>query len=438
MSEDTRGHRIGRRAAMVRTGAAALSGAALLAGPGSASADTSDTLDNHGGWAMTAADPADLPPNVPSWTKKPGRPLSPYGEPSPFEGHVVRVPTNVTPTALSSWNFTPLQWLHGTTTPNGLHYERNHAGVPNINPVDHRLLIYGMVAHPMELTMDDLMRFPTISRTHFMECSGNTSTEWRKPTGKTVQDTHGLLSCAEWTGVSASIVLDRVGVNPKAQWALAEGADAAAMSRSIPVAKLMEDAIFAYAQNGEMLRPSQGYPVRLLLPGYEGNMSIKWLRRLKFGTRPFETYEETAYYTELMKDGKARQFNFVMEAKSVITFPSGAQRLRGTGYYQISGLAWSGRGRVKRVDVSVDGGRSWQQAELQEPILSKALTRFRLDWHWDGKPTTLQSRCVDETGYAQPTIAELVAKRGYNSVYHMNGIQSWQINPDGEVVNVHA
>ncbi len=430
--------KVTRRAALSSIATAALGAGTLLTGRAASAETNAQMLNNRGGWEEQPPNPADLPPNVPPWMQEQGRPLTPYGHPSPYEKAVVRVPTNLTPTELSSWNFTPLQYLQGTVTPNGLHFERLHAGVPDIHPSQHRLLIEGMVKRPIVLTMDDLMRYPSVSRFHFLECSGNTLTEWRKPVGKNVQYTHGLLSCAEWTGVPLAAILDEVGVDPKATWALAEGADAAAMDRSIPVQKLWEDAILAYAQNGEMLRPSQGYPLRLLLPGYEGNMNIKWLRRLKFGSAPFETYEETAYYTELMKNGKARQFNFIMEAKSVITYPSGDMKLQQPGYHQISGLAWSGNGRISRVDVSTDAGRTWRQAVLQGPVQSRCLTRFRLDWQWSGAPATLQSRCVDETGYVQPTIDQLVAARGYNSVYHMNGIQSWKVAANGEVSNVHA
>lgn len=418
----------------VITGAA---GAAVAVG-GVHAAAAAQSLNNHGGWPQEPPDPVDLPPAVPPWMRTSGEPLSPYGAPSHYQSAVVRVPTDLTPTALASWNFTPLQYLHGTITPNGLHYERNHNGVPDIDPAQHRLLIHGMVKRPLLLSMEDLMRYPSVSRIHFLECSGNTLTEWRKPVGKTVQVTHGLLSSAEWTGVPVAAVLDEAGVDPKALWALAEGADAAAMTRSVPVAKLWEDAILAYAQNGEMLRPSQGYPLRLLLPGYEGNINIKWLRRLKFGLHPFETYEETAYYTELMKNGRARQFNFIMEAKSVITFPSGGQKLTHPGFCQISGLAWSGNGRISRVDVSTDGGAHWRPAKLQPPVLTRALTRFRFDWQWHGETVILQSRCVDETGYVQPTLDQLVAARGLNSTYHLNAIQSWKIAENGEVSNVHA
>jgi len=429
--------RFSRRRALAGAGSAALGAGALLIADPARGASAARKI-GRGGWPLEPPDAADLPPNVPPWMQTPGRPLSPYGSPSPHESAVVRVPTDVTPTELASWNFTPLQYLQGTITPNGLHYERLHAGVPDIDPAQHRLLVHGMVKRPLVLSMDDLMRYPTVSRIHFLECSGNTSTEWRRPSGKSVQVTHGLLSCAEWTGVPAAAVLDHAGVDPAAKWALAEGADASAMARSVPVGKLWEDAILAFAQNGEMLRPSQGYPLRLLLPGYEGNINVKWLRRLKFGAIPFETYEETAYYTELMKNGKARQFNFVMEAKSVITFPSAGQTIDRPGFCQITGLAWSGSGRVSRVDVSTDGGRRWRTAELQPPILSRALTRFRFDWQWQGEPAILQSRCLDETGYVQPTYEQLVAARGLNSVYHMNAIQSWQIAANGEVTNVRA
>lgn len=430
--------KISRRAALKNIASATLGAGAVLTTGTSQAESEAEPIRRRAVWKPEPPNPANLPPNRPAWMNTPGQGLTGYGSPSAFEKAIVRVPTNRTAIDVASWNFTPLQHLHGIVTPSGLHFERNHGGVPDIDPSQHRLLIAGMVKRPLLLTMDDLMRYPTVSRMHFVECSGNTSTEWRGPTGKTVQETHGLLSCSEWTGVRLSTVLEDVGVDPKATWALAEGADAAAMDRSIPVRKLLDDAILAYAQNGEMLRPSQGYPLRLLLPGYEGNTNIKWLRRLKFGTEPFQTYEETAYYTQLMKDGKAKQFDFVMLAKSVITFPSGEMQLDGPGYYEISGFAWSGEGKVRQVDVSTDGGRTWRRAELQEPVLSKCLTRFRLDWMWDGSSAVLQSRCVDETGYVQPTMASLVAVRGVNPQYHMNGIQSWRVDRNGRVSNVRV
>jgi len=374
--------------------------------------------------------------SVPSWMKAQGAPiLSPaYGAPSPFEAGVIRRARarGRIPTAASST--TPLQDLHGIITPNGLHFERHHAGVPTIDPAQHRLLLHGLVDRPLIFAMDDLMRFPSVTRVHFLECSGNGSYA-ALPASATAQDTHGLISCSEWTGVPLATVLAEAGLRPHAAWVLAEGADAAAMTRSIPIAKALDDALLAYAQNGERLRPEQGYPLRLFLPGYEGNMSVKWLRRLKVGDQPFETREETAKYTDLMPDGTARQFTFVMEAKSVITFPSGGQKLAGPGFYEISGLAWSGRGRITGVEVSVDGGATWRPAKLQAPVLSKCLTRFRAPWTWDAKPARLQSRVTDETGYVQPSREALVGVRGLNSGYHDNAIQSWDVLGDGSVLN---
>ena len=278
--------------------------------------------------------------------------------------------------------------------------------------------------------------FRSVSKIHFLECSGNTADTRDAKAAWTPQDTHGLLSCSEWTGVPLSTLLAEAGAQKSARWILAEGADAAALTRSIPMEKAWDDAIVAYAQNGERLRPEQGYPLRLFLPGFEGNMSIKWLRRLKLGDQPFETRDETSKYTDLMPNGIARQFNFVMETKSVITRPAGGQQLRDPGFHEITGLAWSGRGRIRSVDVSTDGGTSWQTATLQEPVLPKCLTRFRLPWTWDGGPALLQSRAVDETGDVQPTKAALVGIRGVNSGYHFNAIQTWRIAQGGAVTNV--
>lgn len=389
-----------------------------------------------GGRPAVAETGANLPPSVPDWMKAQGAPiLSPaYGLPSPFEKDVVRRRRSMTPTLTAASSVTPLQDLFGIITPNGLHFERHHAGVPAIDPDQHRLMVHGLVERPLIFTMDDLLRFPSVSRLHFLECSGNSS--WAgQPASATAQQIHGLISCCEWTGVLLSTVLAEAGVRPGATWVLAEGADAAGLSRSLPIAKALDDVILAYAQNGERLRPEQGYPLRLFAPGYEGNVSVKWLRRLKLGDQPFETREETAKYTDLMPDGTARQFTFVMEAKSVITAPSGGQRLRQRGAVEISGLAWSGRGRIRRVQVSTDDGRSWREAALQAPVLSKCLTRFRLPWSWDGTPARLMSRATDETGYVQPGREALVEARGLNSGYHYNGVQVWQVAADGAVTH---
>jgi sulfane dehydrogenase subunit SoxC len=376
-------------------------------------------------------------------TKEQGRAVAAdggYGTRSQFETEVrVRFPTANENT---SWSFTPLERTLGNLTPSGLHFERHHGGIPTIDPSRHMLYVHGMVDGPRKYTMADLKRFPSVTRKYFIECSGNGLTEWNKPTLKTVQGTHGLLSTSEWTGVQFSNIAREVGLKDGGAWVLAEGADAAVMTRSIPMEKMLRDAIMAYGQNGEAIRPEQGYPLRLLLPGYEGNTHIKWLRRLEVSDKPFMTREETSKYTDLLADGKARQFSFDMEAKSVITFPSGEMKLPGPGFYNISGLAWSGRGRVQSVDVSTDGGTTWVPARIEsapEPICT---VRFSLPWMWNGQPAVLQSRCTDETGYIQPTLKQLIAIRGSNgpfgSIYHLNAIQSWGVAADGSVTNVHA
>ncbi len=358
-----------------------------------------------------------------------------YGRRSQFETEVrTRYATKTTE---SSWSFTPLQDSMGIITPSGLHYERHHGGIATIDPSSHHLYVHGMVKQAKKFSMADLKRYPMLSRLMFMECSGNGLTEWAKPTLKTVQGTHGLTSTSEWVGVPLSTILDEVGLRPGAKWLLAEGGDAAVMTRSIPIEKAMKDCLLAYGQNGEAIRPEQGYPLRLFVPGYEGNMSIKWLRRLEISDQPFMTREETSKYTDLMPDGTALQFSFLMEAKSVITYPSGEMLLQKPGFYEISGLAWSGRGAIKRVEVSVDGGKNWRDATLHGPVLPICHTRFTLPWEWDGKEAILQSRCTDETGYVQPTIKKLVDERGLSSVYHLNGIQSWKVAASGEVSNVH-
>lgn len=333
---------------------------------------------------------------------------------------------------------TPLQGLQGIITPSALHFERHHNGVPGIDPTHHRLLIHGLVDQPLFFTVEELMRLPSASRITFVECSGNSRDGWSDARDSTVQGIHGLTSTSEWTGVKLSTLLDAVHVQREASWMLAEGNDAAGLARSVPLTdEVLNDAMVCYGQNGEAIRPEQGYPLRLLLPGFEGNINVKWLRRLKLGSAPFMTRWETAKYTDLLPDGKAYQFSLVMEAKSVITKPSGRQQLR-PGFHEIQGLAWSGRGRIRTVEVSVDAGRTWQPAQLQEPVLSKCHTRFRFPWKWDGQEAIIQSRCLDETGYQQPTRDALIKVRGIHSSYHYNGIQSWKIGQDGFVRNVYA
>ena len=363
-----------------------------------------------------------------------GDPRRPYGERSTFETSGRYFRASVTPATGSSR--TPLQDLYGTMTPSSLHFERHHAGVPRIDPIAHELLVHGLVERPLAFTMSDLRRLPSVSRIYFIECAGNTTGEQRGVREPDPQRTHGLLSCSEWTGVPLSVLLDSVGLKPEARWVVGEGADACRLARSIPIDKAIDDVIVAYGQNGEAVRPEQGYPLRLVVPGWEGNIWIKWLHRLHVSDRPSMHREEAVFYTDLMPDGKARRFTFVMDAKSVITRPAGGQHLGGPGFYEITGFAWSGRGRIRRVEVSSDGAKTWTEAELQEPVLSKALTRFRLPWTWNGQAATLISRCTDETGYVQPTQEEIVARRGLNATDHYNGLKSWRVQADGSVISV--
>ena len=410
------------RRRFLRGGGALMGGAVLTGGlAGNAAADTNN-----------------LPPNTPEWMKTPGDPMGsqPYGTPSPFEKGVVKNISKNLKQYLSASGRAPLGDLDGIITPNGLFYERHHGGVPTIDPEQHRLMLHGLVDKPLIFTMEDIRRFPSESRIHFIECSGNPV--YTKPYGKTASDVAGLVSCAEWTGVSLKLVLQEAGLQPAAKWLVAEGADSAAMTRSIPIEKCLDDAMLVYSQNGERLRPQQGYPLRLLVPGFEGNMNVKWLRRLKATAEPAYSRDETSKYTDLMPDGVARQFTFYMEAKSIITRPSGGQKLKQPGFHEITGIAWSGHGKIKRVDVSVDDGKSWQEARLQEPVLTRALTRFRLPWQWDGQPAVIQSRAIDETDYVQPTFAELLAVRGEHSFYHNNAIQPWRIDAQGQVTNANA
>src|SRR5204862_725165 len=358
------------------------------------------------------------PPDVPPWMKSPGAGFNEYGVPSKHESKVTRTLIRSQPgTTGSGAARTPLEALDGTLTPSGLHFERSHSGVPDIDPDKHRLLIHGMVKRPLIFTIDALLRYPMISRIHFLECSGNSQFLYQPtPPNLSAGQTHGLVSCSEWTGVPLRLLLEEAGVERGAPWILAEGADAAAMSRSIPMAKAMDDAMLALFQNGERLRPENGYPVRLFLPGWEGNMSVKWLRRLKVVPAPIMTKDETSRYTDLQADGKALMFTYPMEVKSLITHPSHGMTLAGAGLYQLSGIAWSGRGKIGKVEVSADGGQTWAEAALSAPVLAYALTRFRIPWKWNGAPAVLKSRATDETGRVQPTRDALIAQHGANVV----------------------
>jgi sulfane dehydrogenase subunit SoxC len=417
---DTARSLLGRRS-FLRASAAAVGGVLLGNGSGASAADQAS------------------PPAEPEWSQFMGAGVvdRPYGKPSDFEKDVIRrdVPW-LTATKESSVSFSPLQNLQGIITPNGLFFERHHAGRVDADPQQHRLLIHGLVERPLVLTMDDIVRFPSVSRIHFLECPANGGMEWRGAQLNSLQFTHGMIGCAQWTGVPLSTLLAEVGLKKEAKWVMVEGSDAARMNRSLPLDKCLDDCLVVYGQNGEALRPEQGYPLRLLVPGWQGNVCVKWLRRIKIGDRPWFSREETSKYTELMPDGKSRGFTWVNDAKSVITFPCPEKPLAAPGLYEIRGLAWSGHGKIKQVDVSVDGGVNWQTAQLHEPILSKALTRFTIPWRWQGQPAFLESRAIDETGYVQPTITQLREARGSNAVYHNNSIQTWQVKQDGSVFDV--
>lgn len=387
-----------------------------------------------------AQNPDNLPPNIPSWTKQLGSGVvtTEYGLPSEYESGMIRryVPW-LTGSREESVSFTPITDLQGIITPNGVCFERHHAGITQIVPSDHRLMIHGLVERPLLLSMDDIVRLPSRSQINFLECAANGGMEWRGAQMERAQFSHGMIMNCEWTGVPLSVLLDEAGVKADGKWILVEGADAAGLTRTIPIEKA-DECLVAWAQNGEMLRPEQGYPIRICIPGFEGNMWIKWLRRIEVGDMPWQHREETSKYTDLMPDGKAKFFTWVMDAKSVITTPAPENPLEGgPGFREIRGFAWSGRGKIKAVDVSTDGGISWQTARLDpQQVFDKSMTRFTLPWRWDGSPAYLMSRAIDETGFVQPTIAQLREARGTNSIYHNNAIQTWEIKENGEVFNV--
>jgi sulfane dehydrogenase subunit SoxC len=363
-------------------------------------------------------------------TKVPGAAPSPLGQRSPFER-----PRRIPMGGAQGISLTPLQDCYGIVTPADLHFERHHAGVPAIDPQRYKLLIHGMVERPTVFDLEALRRFPSVSRLCFLECSGNGAAGYANSRPDlSPQLVDGLTSTSEWTGVLLATLFREVGVKPEATWFLAEGEDAAVMARSIPVEKAWDDGLIAYGQNGEALRPEQGYPARLLLPGWEGNTNVKWIRRIELADRPFMTREETSKYTDPLADGTARQFSFVMDAKSIITSPAYPVTLSDKGWRPISGIAWSGRGRITQVVVSTDAGRTWTPAELQQPVLPKCHTRFRSMWNWDGGDTTILSRATDETGYVQPAVEQLRRARGLGTSYHFNHIRAWRVRRDGTVV----
>ena len=383
-------------------------------------------------------DPAIL--TLPEHSKGLGRGVATdaYGKPSVWEKGIQRRESpGLTRVPQASVSFCPLQSLFGIITPSGLHFERHHQGWWDVDPSKHRLMVNGLVKAPRVFTMDDMMRLPSVSRIHFIECGANTAMEWGNSAVPSVQYTHGMVSCAEFTGVKLSTLLDLCGADTRqGRYVLAEGADGSSMTRTIAMANALDDVIVAWGMNGEMLRPENGYPLRLVVPGVQGVSWVKYLRRIEVGDQPWYTKDEEIHYVDLMPNGVHRQFTSVQECKSVITSPSGSQTLLDKGFYNITGLAWSGRGAIKRVDVSTDGGRNWRTARMEGPVLDKAFTRFNIDWVWDGGPAILQSRAMDNTGYVQPKINQLRAVRGTRSIYHNNAIQSWRVAETGEVSNI--
>jgi sulfane dehydrogenase subunit SoxC len=384
-----------------------------------------------------------------AWSRTRGLAIAGYGAPSAYEKNVTRTLSNPNGEPRTSHARTPHHLLNGTFTPNSLHFVISHSGNPDIDPARHRLVIHGLVKRPLSFTLDALGRYPMVSRMTFVECGGNSAPLFsNEPVPANVQAIHGLVSCSEWTGVMLSTLLDEVGIDPKAKWLIAEGADSLALSRSVPIAKALDDAMIALYQNGERIAPGNGYPMRLLLPGWEGNMNVKWLRRLKLVEAPGMSYYEARTYAPILPGGKAYQFYFLQEVKSFITHPSPGLKLSGAGLYEISGLAYSANGRIAKVLVSADGGKTWAQAALQEPVHAKAFTRFRLPWRWDGGPVVLQSRAWDEAGNVQPTRPQLIAQRGQTEKpvtnvlgfpsQHYNGPTSWAVDTGGEVKNVYA
>ncbi len=391
--------------------------------------------------------PALLGQTLPATTGASQKDHSAYGVPSRFE-ESARQPGNPG----GPRTRTPLEDLVGIITPSGLHFVVEHSGIPDIDAAQHRLLIHGMVDRPLIFTLEELKRLPFVTRVHFIECGGNSSPTLQPyvrfggvmKNPMNLSNTHGVMACSEWTGVPLSLLLREAGVQKGASWIVAEGADPGKHFRSIPLEKAMDDVLVAYGQNGEAVRPEQGYPLRLLLPGWVGNINVKWLRRIKVVDQPHMAIDETLAYTSLMPDGTTRWFQFEMPTKSVITFPSNGERLPSRGFYEISGLAWSGGGVIRRVEVSTDGGRSWKDAELQEPMLRKAHTRFRFPWHWEGEEAVIESRCTDDRGIVQPTLAEYSKSWGVkpdyfrsttNMVNFFNPIYPWRVTREGRVQN---
>lgn len=369
----------------------------------------------------------------------PGRGDDTYGQPSVYESDVKRSLGQLYESPIFTVSHTPLENLRGVITPSGLHFGAHHNGIPDIEPTEHTLKLHGLVERALKWDIKDLERYPMVSKVQFLECSGNSAANavMDSPVPGRLQDLHGEVSNSEWTGIPLSILLDEAGVKSKGKWVVCEGADGGSHIRSIPLEKLRDDAIIALYQNGERIRPAQGYPMRLFLPGWEGNASVKWIHRMEVVDQPSQSKDEASLYAEFDKNGKLHQFTFYMEVKSIITHPSGTQQLPDKGFYEVSGLAWSGRGKIKTVEVSADGGKTWAPATLQGPINSKSFTQFTIPWQWNGKPAILISRATDEFGNVQPTLSEWKSRFASYTLNHNNSMQAWAVTADGSVNNVY-
>jgi len=385
---------------------------------------------------------------TPSWSKSLGTPVNTnaYGLPSIYEKSIVKdilmpkAPKDYQSTSIAlTSSVSPLSSLRGAITPNGLFFERHHSGVPQIDPKEHRLLIHGLVEHDLVFTLEQLKSFPSTEKTYFIECSGNTGISKSYTKEQKLDDRFGLMSCATWVGVKLSTLLKETGIRlHSAKYIIAEGADGATMARSVPISRAMDDCLVVYAQNGEALRPEQGYPLRLVVPGCEGNINVKWLRRLEVTDTPLFARDEMSKYTDLLANGKARQGTLVMDVKSVITYPTTGDNLTRKGFYEIRGLAWSGKGKITRVDVSLDGGVNWKKAKLSTTPLDRAFVAFTYELVYKGKSLMLLSRATDETGETQPYFKQITDVRGFHSESHNSAIQAWSVNTNGEVHNARV
>jgi len=377
------------------------------------------------------------------WSTKLGDPVNKnlYGLPSAYEHNNIRRTHDLLSSgdAYASISMCPIHESEGIITPNGLFFTRNHGGTAQVDPNKWRLMIHGKVKKPIVLTLDELKKYPSETRIYFIECPANGSPEWRGPQFNSLQFMKGMMSSAQWTGVMLKTILKDIGLEKDAVWMLAEGSDNASNPRTIPVEKALDDVMVVWAQNGEALRPEQGYPVRLIVPGWEGNLNTKWLKRLEFSNKPWHSKEETSKYTMLQESGKAIRYFWVNEVNSVITSPCPEKPwsdLKKGDLVEIEGLAWSGRGTIKHVDISLDGGDNWVEADLKGLVLPKSWTRFSYIIKWKGKPLLLASRATDDVGHTQPTIDEETSKVGVESVYHRNAIVTWEITKKGECNNV--